>query len=439
MFWHFLRFMFKVTLPTFYKRLQIKNKQNVKVNGPVLIAMNHPNSFMDPIAFSAMAYPPRVMYLARGDAFKEGFVTYVLESIGIVPIFRIQDAGREGLKKNDETFKRVNFLLGRNRKIIVFAEGLCVSERRLRSLKKGPARMVFGAMEAINNPDLIVLPVGANYSKPEKFRSDLYFEVGEPIRVADYMEAYKENPARTLTNFTAMLESKMKELIVHIDEKENDLLIEELQPIYKYQFLEESKLDAEILQNHQVYWKFIVSRINELTKRELSLVEELRAVTHEYTQVLRKNKLRDHLIYNDSKPYNLSLEVIKMILGFPFYIIGKILNFVPYSLSLFIANKTVKEIEFHSAVNMVAGSFVFLFYFIAEILILWLVVKSWIIAAIYFGCKILCGWFGLHFRTYWRKVLGKVRLEGIKKNNKELYISLLNKRNRIIEIIKTTS
>lgn len=436
MIWHLLRFMFWVTLPTFYKRLRIKNKKNVQVKGPVLIAMNHPNSFMDPIAFSALAYPPRVMYLARGDAFKEGIVTTLLESMGIVPIFRIQDAGREGLKKNDETFKRVNHILARNGKIIVFAEGLCVSERRLRALKKGPARMVFGTMEAINNPDLIVLPVGANYSKPEKFRSDAYFNVGEPIRIADYYEAYKENPAKILTQFTALLESKMKELIVHINDKENDLVVEELQPIYKRQFIDEQKLDYENLEHQQEYWKYIVNKINTISETNIELINELKGLTQKYTRDLRVNGLRDHLIYNDKKPFNSFVEILKLVLGFPFYLIGKLLNYIPYKLSLIITNKAVKGIEFHSAVNMGLGSFLFLFYFIAEILILWLVVGNWTVAIIYFSAKILCGWFGLHFRTYQRKVRGKLKFEKIKKSNNSLFQSLLKQRNRIIEIIK---
>src|ERR1700741_1600546 len=99
MFWHFLRFLFKITLNTFFRKVTVKNSENLRVDKPILIAMNHPNAFMDPIAFSLETYPPKVKYLARGDAFKKGFITFILDSVGIVPIYRIQDAGKEGLKK----------------------------------------------------------------------------------------------------------------------------------------------------------------------------------------------------------------------------------------------------------------------------------------------------------------------------------------------------
>lgn len=99
MIWNTLRYLITFFLPAFYKRIQGKNLSELNVKGPVIIAMNHPNAFTDPIYIAYLSYPLRVSYLARGDAFKPGLVSYLLEKIGIVPIFRIQDGGKEGLKK----------------------------------------------------------------------------------------------------------------------------------------------------------------------------------------------------------------------------------------------------------------------------------------------------------------------------------------------------
>ena len=186
MLWHTFKYYLGFVIAAFFKRAQIKNAHYLKVKGPIIIAMNHPNAFMDPVAFSALVYPPKVNYLARGDTFKKGLITHVLESLGIIPIFRIQDGGKEGLKKNDESYTKVNTLLKKNKKIIIFAEGLCVQERRLRSLKKGVPRMIFGAMETNQLDNLIVVPVGINYTNPSQFRATLFCNVGEPIKMIDY-------------------------------------------------------------------------------------------------------------------------------------------------------------------------------------------------------------------------------------------------------------
>src|SRR6478609_8350002 len=125
MIWHFLKCLVSFVLPVFYKRVQSKNIHFLKTKGPVIIAMNHPNAFTDPIYLTYLTYPTRLNYLARGDVFKPGFASFMLEQIGIIPIFRVRDGGKEGLKKNDESYQVVNKLLARDGKIMVFAEGLC--------------------------------------------------------------------------------------------------------------------------------------------------------------------------------------------------------------------------------------------------------------------------------------------------------------------------
>ncbi|MBK7818227.1 MAG: 1-acyl-sn-glycerol-3-phosphate acyltransferase [Sphingobacteriaceae bacterium] len=136
MIWHITRYLVSFAIPSFYKKIEAKNIHRFQVKGPVIIAMNHPNAFMDPVCITWLSYPTRVRYMARGDAFKPGIANFLLSQLGVVPIFRMRDGGREGLLKNDESYRVVNKLLKKNAKIIIFAEGLCIQERRLRPLKK---------------------------------------------------------------------------------------------------------------------------------------------------------------------------------------------------------------------------------------------------------------------------------------------------------------
>ena len=202
-----------LSLNSFYKRIKVKNKRVLEADAPMILALNHPNAFMDPVVFSLVVYPPKFKYLARGDAFKPGIAAYLLESLGLAPIYRIQDGGKEGLQKNSETYDRVNYFLRKRAKIIVFAEGLCIQERRLRPIKKGVPRMVFGAMDAIQNPDFVVVPVGINYSEASKVGSSMFYNIGEPIRVADFYEEYKEHPSKTYNKFIKVLEPRMKDVV----------------------------------------------------------------------------------------------------------------------------------------------------------------------------------------------------------------------------------
>ena len=117
MIWHLVGHWLSFLVPTFYKRIETHDLHHLYTGDPVIVAMNHPNAFTDPIAMSYRTFPFRLYYMARGDAFKPGIISWLLEQIGIVPIFRIQDAGQEGLKRNDEAYRRVNRLLERNGKV----------------------------------------------------------------------------------------------------------------------------------------------------------------------------------------------------------------------------------------------------------------------------------------------------------------------------------
>ena len=53
----------------------------------------------------------------------------------------------KNILKNDATYEKTYELLGKNDWIVIFPEGDCVQEKHLRPIKKGTARMAFGAME----------------------------------------------------------------------------------------------------------------------------------------------------------------------------------------------------------------------------------------------------------------------------------------------------
>lgn len=415
MFWHIIRILFSIGFDTYYKRAVVKNRHYAMQKGPVIIAMNHPNAFMDPVMFSFMAYPPKCYYLARGDVFKNKFASMILEDIGIAPIFRIQDGGKEGLKKNEETYQRVYELLSRDKKVMIFAEGLCVMERRLRPIKKGVPRMVFNAMEEINNPDLIVVPVGVNYTRPYKFRSHLFFNVGEPIRVADYMEQYKEQPARTLNNFIKVLEPKMKELIAHIDNPANDQLVERLEEMFTRDMAKQQGLNYKNLEHELNILKQIVAAINKADKEEKEKVEVLNEKTRIYFEKLNRLKIRDWLVNpsNASKINggNFLLRVLALFVFSPFYILGLIGNYIPYALSPLILKNKIKNIEFWASFNLAIANVLLLLYYLIQFLTVYYLTgrnPGW--AGLTVLISFITGKFALYYHPFLQKTKGLYRV-----------------------------
>ena len=105
---------------------------------------------------------------------------WLMAQTNSIPIYRRQDADgtdpaaqvspEELARPNEATFGRCYDYLGQGGTIMIFPEGTSVSERRLRPLKTGAARIALGA-EARHDfkLGLHMLPVGINYFDPAAF------------------------------------------------------------------------------------------------------------------------------------------------------------------------------------------------------------------------------------------------------------------------------
>jgi 1-acyl-sn-glycerol-3-phosphate acyltransferase len=436
MLWYFLQLALAPIFPIFFKRLQGENLKRARVKAPVFIAMNHPNSFMDSMGFTGVLFLPKTFYMARGDAFKNKIIAAIIQSIGLVPIFRFKDVGYENAKQNVESFKTVYKLLDDKSKIMVFAEGLSMQERRLIPLKKGTAKMALSYLEQGGRDDVQILPVGVTYSTPSKFRGDAYYQVGEPIYVKDYYEEYKQNAPQTILKLTKVIEEGLKPLTLSLINKENDILIEQLQPILKKQYIEEHNLNYNKLEDQQQYWEFIVDKLNKITADKPQEIIEFRKQVDDYTKQLHQLNLRDHLISLSVKNKTLLnvVTVFLLVIGFPFYVVGKTLNFIPYHFAKRAADKC-KDIEFYSAVNFGVGAILLIFLFPVEFSLVAFIFSSWKAAFIYALLRSACGLIGLHYSIFKKKMLGAFSLRKIKNTNITLLKSLQNQRTQIVNFI----
>jgi hypothetical protein len=354
--------------------------QYLKNNLPAIIASNHPNAFMDPIAFSYMVYPPRVRYMARGDAFKPGLISKILESIGIVPIFRMQDAGTEGVKKNNESYKVVYSLLKRNKKVMIFAEGICVQEKRLRPIKKGVPRLIFTAQQEIPDKDILVIPVCLNYSNPSQIGSTLFINVGEPFTVKYKMNEYQQNPNATMLQMMNELYNKMLPLTIHIENPKNDELFEKTRLVLDEVICYQRKLNPENLEHIFVVEKEISEVINNLSKNKPTLLENFSEVISSLYKMIKDYELDVLTILKSQNTSRLvllfkavSLSIVLIFYNIWYQLVRMIIA-LPYLLSRYLAKKSSASIEFYASFFLAYSTFIFLFYF----LIMFFVLKKFV-------------------------------------------------------------
>ncbi|MBI3235648.1 MAG: 1-acyl-sn-glycerol-3-phosphate acyltransferase, partial [Bacteroidetes bacterium] len=182
MFYNFMQLWVRMALFVFFKKIKTTDDGILKLKGPMILASNHPNSFLDAIVLGAI-YKTPVHYLVRGDAFKKPLMRKFFTAIKMLPIYRMSE-GRENLKNNDETFEKCSVILKQKGIVLIFSEGLCINEWVLRPLKKGTARI---ALQGFNDDkigsELSILPVGLNYNHFDRWGKSLQINWGDKIYI----------------------------------------------------------------------------------------------------------------------------------------------------------------------------------------------------------------------------------------------------------------
>jgi len=194
----------------FCRKISINLPDRLQWEGPLLLAANHPNSFLDAIILDILFKKP-IWSLARGDVFKKPLFIKLLTKLKILPVYRTSE-GVENLEINYRTFDACKEIFRNNGIVLVFSEGKCVNEWHLRPLKKGTARLAIGSWQS--GLPVKVLPVGINYNSFRKFGKNVFLNFGEIIS--------KENIDIHLTDgkmhveFNTMLNKELSRLVFEI-------------------------------------------------------------------------------------------------------------------------------------------------------------------------------------------------------------------------------
>jgi len=218
LFYYFSRFLVRLALPIYLRKLCVVNFDKLPKGTPLLLASNHPDSFFDAVVIGSVLEQP-IHTLTRGDVFRKKVAAFWLRQINLIPVFRGSE-GRQYVKNHDVTAQESHDALKKGDAVVVFSEGICVNEWRLRPLGKGTARMAYKIWygdDALQS--MKVIPTGLNY---ENFRGPgkrVSLNFGEAI-AADDIQTSPQEYEKWLREFNEILDRKMNGEILTIS---NDL------------------------------------------------------------------------------------------------------------------------------------------------------------------------------------------------------------------------
>jgi 1-acyl-sn-glycerol-3-phosphate acyltransferase len=442
-FYRYLWVVFNIFLAYFYRysrKNQTTGMENVPNDRPVLLCSNHANAFMDALMLGCTV-SRRTWFLARSDVFRKKMLAKFLSFVGIIPIYRLLE-GAENLSKNDETFEKCTAMLEENKAIMIFSEGLCIQERRLRKLKKGTARIAFSSEEKNDfKLNLAIVPVGMNYSAtPWKFRKGLHIRFGKPIAVKDYEELYRKDKARAINLFTKELEERMAAELVIIDNKENDMLVQQLEEIFIPVWAEKEGIHPHNQKKTHRFTQQITHFLKEEEKVDPEHVKTVREKTAAYFKKIKSLNTREWVVRkNETGKLNwggIIFNYFIFLLLSPVWLFGVITNYIPYKIPSLIANKIVKHIEWHASINATMAIFIWQIYWLLQSLVIALVFRDWVLLWSFMLAVPLAGIIAQELYVLVKKANGAARFLSAKKSEAAALVQMRKEITSEVESLK---
>lgn len=435
-----LKILSKLTVWGYFRRVKIVGKSTIPKEGPYLFLANHPSAFMDPIVV-ATSVKPSVYFIAAGEYVGKGIKGWFFRKVlHMIPVYRPSTRPEEA-HKNKDMFLKCHEHLANHGALLIFPEGVSLTEKKLKPLKTGAARIAIGAeFEHALKLNIPIIPIGLNYSNPHQFRSDLFVKIAPPIYVKDFItdasdiDSMSEQDVIDLAReITDHIEKVMRSTILHIDTADDEILLSKLEAVFsievKRQFDFDYSNQEEELEMQKDFLKAIhFNRDQDPEGFDVTLVK-----VDAYLELLNDNGLSDKDIGEFKKRY-LYKRVSTYILGLPFFLFGFIHNYIPYRAVGFISNRIKLEMTFQGSIVLALGLFIFTGWYIGISIMAGLLGLGWY-ALLY---PVLCYFFGLYaliYATAFRHSILRRRLRKLVLNNNELMQNLFARRKVIIDEI----
>lgn len=432
MIYPFLKSIVRIALKVYFKKIHIKGLDNIPTRGPFLVVANHPSSFLDPMSI-AVLIPQKISFLAKATMFNNKIVASILRGLNLVPIYRASD-NPEMLNKNQEVFNACYQKLTNDGVIMIFPEGTSESERKLRKIKTGAARIALGtAQENDFNVNVKILPVGLNYTKSSRFKSEVFIEFGEPIEAKDYFDAYQENEIETAKALTTDIEKSITDLIINIDKEEYEILMGQVESLYKHHLLNQETNKNPF--NEIQISKGIYDAIKYYQTKDAPKFKNLQTEIDDYFNNLNELNLSDKTIKDGLQRKNFWKYILKssliLVLGFPFWLFGYINSFIPYKTPRFLALLITKSEAFYGALLMSIGTFSFLIFYSLIVFFVAHFSDSILITIAYAISLPLCGFFTIYYARIARKFYYNWKFITRFFSKQKLVLELVSQRNNI--------
>ncbi len=195
----------------YFKSISVTYLEKIPNDKTVLFLSNHQNALLDPLIITIKS-KQKNYFLTRAAVFKNPTVAKILNSLQMLPIYRLID-DVDIIQKNKKIFNFCSELLHKKKSIILFPEGSHSLVRRVRPLKKGVTRIIEETLQKYPETEIVIIPIGVNYQSPLEYGDSCRIYFGNHISTNKY---WKENKL-DYNGLLSTISSELKKLTTNIE------------------------------------------------------------------------------------------------------------------------------------------------------------------------------------------------------------------------------
>ena len=440
MMYHFIKQLIKISLFFFFRKMIVIGKVNIPEKGPLIIVANHPNTLMDSLIIASIT-KQRIGFIANAGIFINKLVNTIFSYFNVIPIYRKKDINPGEKPDNRNTFIKCHEYLENGGTFIIFPEGSSYYELKLRDIKTGTARIAL-SFEKLKNfkGNLKILPIALDYSDAIQFRSMISVTVNKPLPVSDYKKAYATNNFDTVKKLSNDIRKELLKNIPHTSSKNQEDFLIKTHKFYSTYVNPKANLFVNTQKSLELRTQ-ISKAFNYLNKHNSTLYKDTQNNVLLFFKSLEQEGLTPGFFTDQFQRKNnivvLGTYMLKFIIFLPLYLLGILINYIPYKLPSKIFEALKIDIEYKTSVQMVAGLLIFPLFYAVEI---WL--YRYYISTVFWHSILLIvlflisGYIAMFYYTELKRFSRILRFYFFIKDDKK--VALLKLRNKILKTLKET-
>jgi glycerol-3-phosphate O-acyltransferase/dihydroxyacetone phosphate acyltransferase len=442
MIYRLIKWLSGITLKSYFRKVVVKGREHIPSTGPVIIVANHPSAYMDPMVIGACT-KRSLHFVAAAEFMGRGLKSWIYrKQLNMIPVYRSNTQPGQS-RMNVDMFSKCHELLAGGGAVLIFPEGNSITEKRIRKLKTGTARMALGARDHFHGgSEVTIVPVGLNYANPHRFQSELFVNIGEPVTTKGFSSDHDG-----IVRLTSEIEDRLREAVVHVKYEELDSVVKKVELIMKSTLQNGHEKQGDIITDLQSYQRLVQS-IQSAHELEPETIRNLEILMDGYLDKIRQLHISDSSVATLS-PFSTPAERFQLWAGRPLFILGFLLNAIPYystvfffrSLNLFSEPGQAQPIQnirpsFRGSVAMSVGMVVFIHWYLLWAIVCAVATGMWWLGPVTWVAFYLTGQFTLRYIGWTLIKDQKKRVRKILGRNTDLYAQLIVERRQIVETIK---